>query len=160
MCVRTIVDASVASKFVHQKSGSVARLRKWIDRKDGLLVYWSVGKFGEEMRKTRRLLELLNRYRQKGSAHLVGPELAASSLERIDRAKMKSNDAHVLALALAGEALVLAACDGRLRHDFANRELLDSPTQGTRAAYPLKASAKVQRDFLAIRRCPRRKRAT
>lgn len=160
MCVRAIVDASLASKFVHEKTGSVARLRKWIDRKDGLLVYWSVGKFGEEMRKTRRLLELLNRYRQKGSAHLVSSEFAAISMERIDRARMKSNDPHVLALALAGEALVLAACDGRLRQDFTNRELLGSPSQGTRAAYPLMATAKVQRVFLAARRCPRRKRAT
>ena len=77
-------------------------------------------------------------------------------MEGVAQREMKSDDLHVLALALAGEALVLATCDGDLREDFANRDVLNAPAHGTRSAYPLKARPKVQRDFLAVRRCPRR----
>lgn len=99
MCLRTIIDAS--------------------ERGQGVVVYSpSHTKYADELDGDAGVRALLLDYNQRGLAHDIDASPVQAALIQIpDRPVRRSNDAHVLALAVASGAAVLFSCDSDLRED-------------------------------------------
>ncbi len=112
--------------------------------------------FVREMRRARRKWGLLvSRFRQSNRMKIVVAAEVENRRADIAASPTKSNDSHLLALALAGGAEVLCADDADLETDFTNKEVLPRLPGRDRAIYPWEAP-QAQKKFLDRRRCPRR----
>lgn len=157
MCVRSLLDTNLFSRFVNDdRDGPMGRFRAWVEQGHGRLVYARTGRYHEELQRAGRIRDRFEAYRRANRAQVVNKKMLAESAGQIDPERTRSNDQHVLEIAIAGAALVLATGDRDLRRDFRDRTLLPALPSGNRAAYPLNATPKVQREFLEKRKCPRR----
>ena len=155
MCTTTIIDASLFGWYTnHTPTQSATSLRNWINDGHGVIAYTREERFGEELRKCGKMFSLFEKYRREGRAFLVSQEKLQQAEDQIDERKIKSNDLHILLLALASEALVLCTDDGKLGTDFKNEDLLPKIGRKKRAIYPYENDQKARSTFLANRKCP------
>lgn len=165
MCVRVIVDASAVGHFQEATSRSAGhQIRDWISRGDGLVVYSPDNtRYAREIGEKSKAMALFRRYRQRGRADEIDSSSIQAALEQIPGAPVRrSDDPHVLALAVASDATVLFSCDGPLRQDFADDQVI--PKVGTlrRSSVPDvfihspkdTSHAANRRKFLENRKCP------
>ena len=124
-----IVDASVADEvFGSNRTEAGERFFNWIDEGKGILMIG--GSMLQELDKTSyRRKEIRKWIRQAILAGNVREikELTASTERLRDKGGFKSNDPHVLALALASGARLLYSNDKTLQQDFRTKELIDRP---------------------------------
>lgn len=162
MCVKTIVDASAFGHLCERLPKSAGgQLRDWIDRGDGVIVFSGAEEtYARELGGYPKAVDLLASYVDRGCAIDIDKKRIQVALSEIpDPPVRQSNDAHILALAVASRATVLFSCDNPLRSDFTNRQvtgdgqrrysvpdLLQSPKDTTKASR--------RRKFLARRKCP------
>ena len=114
MCI--IIDNN---KFGEFGSPDAAPIRKWLE-KGGNVVYGVGGKFKEVPSKAQNLLVA---YEQEGKAtrylwNQIQPEMASLPDE------IKSDDEHILALALVSGARLLFSGDKDLHDDFKNPNII------------------------------------
>ena len=116
MCM--IIDANRLNVFLsHQNNDDVKPIYSWLNNGSGKIVYSTEGKFREEVKETARraLVELV----RSGKARFVSGKQLKSEQERLIKdSDYKSNDTHVLALALVSGARLLYTEDQALRSDF------------------------------------------
>ena len=125
MCI--IVDANRLGKLLTEPPDEdAAPIRRWLQRPGGTLIYSTSGKFAEEIgAKARRQLAS---YRRAGKALLIPASRFAEEERRLQQSgRMKSDDPHVLALALASGARLLYTGDKRLVADFTDAKLISKP---------------------------------
>lgn len=146
MCI--IVDADRLGSFLSGLDGADGDpIRKWLgiasvgddfrvnpadtDRRDsttrrGRLVYTTGGKFEEEICKKVNAKNRLEALVDAGRArHISWPRVETEQKKLLDEDVFKSNDSHVLALAIASGARVLYTGDQKLIDDFKNKEIVD-----------------------------------
>lgn len=152
MCVAVIIDASVFGQFLE---GGFSILRSWTGEGDGVIVYTGAGKYGDEIKRSGKFLEWLREQREVGVKEVSAEEFWAADNALKDR-NLLSNDRHIISLALAGDASVLATDDGNLMDDFKNPQLLPKVGRRKRAVYPVNVSLGRQRQFFRHRRCRRK----
>jgi len=138
MCVRAILDASAFRHFsACTKDSAGDQFRKWLDRGDGLLVYSTYGKYGAELGANNEILESLRSYVDRGRAIDIGSAKVEMALNQIfNTSNRRSDDPHILALALAGDATVLFSCDKKLCQDFANPRVISKVGRQERHSVP------------------------
>lgn len=122
MCL--IVDANAAGEFL-SKSGPV---RNWLLGEKGPPRLVAAGKLREELARiedVRRLLLQLDRAGRLRSADAGKLQQEEDRLR--DEGRCRSNDRHVLALAIVTGARTLATFDNALAHDFRNADLVSRP---------------------------------
>ena len=127
MCI--IVDANKLGQFLADPpNDDSAPIHDWLNRRrgSGILVYSTDGRFKEEIGGKARIK--LADYARSGKAKLIPAERFAAD-EQALRAdgNLRSNDAHVLALARASGARLLYTGDGDLMDDFKDRRFIDRP---------------------------------
>ena len=125
MCL--IVDADRMGIFLETPEHEDAEpVHRWLRRGVGRLVYSTGGKFDSELYKRAR--ELLGAYRRAGRATFVPEEAFENDARRLEaEASLRSNDAHVLALARASRARLLYTGDKDLRADFKDAQIISRP---------------------------------
>ena len=125
MCL--IIDANVAHEFYSSPPHEdAAPIIEWIDRGRGLLVFG--GKLADELGKNSRGIRWLRGRLQAGRANRILESKIALSQKQLEASKeIKSNDIHVLALALASGARLLFTGDRELQRDFTNRKIINTP---------------------------------
>ncbi len=159
MCVRTIIDTNMFGELL---SDPVRPLLRWIERKDGVLVYPDGGKYHDELRRrgfsihnieqpqrprgegrdqepkrSATIRRLLRNYRQRGYITRIRRSHVAVEDERVAARNLRSDDSHIIALARASDALVLCTNDTDLKEDFTNSKLVPGVGGAARAVYPL-----------------------
>ncbi len=125
MCM--IVDTNRIGLFLQDPPNEDTQpIHSWMRRGLGTIVYSTGSVFARELkpRARRRFLE----WTRAGWAKPI----PADEFEDDERALwrsglMKSDDAHVLALARRSGARLLYTCDGDLIDDFKNKQLIDQP---------------------------------
>lgn len=117
-------------------------------------MYASVGRYQQELERSPRMLEAITEYRRAGSARAVEIVAVDNAAAELRNKPIKSNDRHILALAVAGRAVVLYSTDNFLRWDF---KQLPKVGGQRRAVYPANSRESKQQRFLDQRRCPKRK---
>ena len=138
MCA--IVDANKFGDFMNRNLSEDARLfREWVEEKDGGLVYpeaeplegmpkpavGDMRRLVSEYRRSPNMLFLLEQYHLKGLARRV--KLSKVAGQHPETAKARSDDRHILALALASGARLLYTADKKLARDFQNPEIIGNP---------------------------------
>lgn len=123
-----IVDANVVSDvFGDSPSDAGAGLRRWIGDGRGRLA--SGGLLHEELRSAsegfRRWAAVA---RGTGQLRIFDDDRVQAEVERFEaHANRRSNDSHILALAVVSGARLLYTNDEALQQDFTDRELVDNP---------------------------------
>ena len=119
MCA--IVDASVAFEvFGRKQTAAGMRFRNWLDDGCGQLVVG--GKVLEELVHNRNFGRwLLEARRVSGRVRQIGgARIRQHEDELVQSRSLRSNDVHIVALALASGARLLYTDDARLQRDFAD----------------------------------------
>ena len=119
-------------------------------------------KFAEELKCNHRAASLLKDFLDNQKAEVID-HTECSEAERYipDNPIRKSDDPHVLALAKVSNATVLFSCDGKLRSDFKDTNVLSKVGNRQRAnmpdlfnQIPTDVSGRKRRhEFLQQRRC-------
>ena len=158
MCVVAIVDASLLSLLVSRHGSSDSELLNWFRKGHGILAFPSSteGQYYSEIRNNVRVMELIRKYAQNGRLKTVASEQLSSALKQMDSKRVRSNDMHILALALASQATVLCSNDHSLGDDFKDNSILPRVLKKRRVLYPFGSKTKERRNFLNRRKCPKR----
>lgn len=125
MCI--IVDTDRIDLLLKEPPGDDTRpILRWLWRGHGSIVYSTGGGFSTEVQK--RAKARFREWARAGWARVVPAETFEED-ELALRADplLKSEDAHVLALARASGARLLYTGDGNLMDDFRNKRLIDRP---------------------------------
>lgn len=122
MCV--ILDTNTFGKFKDLADEDMAPVWKWLDNRNGKIVYANTKKFEDEWERGG-MSHLRDQMMRAGQLKLVseGVEEKADEL----RGKITSNDEHIIALALIADVKVLVSYregDSDLFTDFKNREFV------------------------------------
>jgi len=125
MCL--IVDADRMGLFLATPEHTDAKpIHTWLRRGVGRLVYSTGGKFDSEV--YRRARERLAAYARAGRAKFFPEDAFRPDVRRLNAAGMlRSNDAHVLALARASRTRPLYTGDDKLKADFKNAQIISDP---------------------------------
>ena len=156
MCVIAIVDADSLPVLASRQGEGDDLFLSWIRSRHGILAISDSGQYFNEIRKNQAVMDLIRRYDQGGQIRKMSSNQLSDSDEEIAQRHHRSNDSHILSLALASGARVLCSNDGDLRADFKDRRILPSIGGGRRILYPFAGSRKQRREFLNRQRCPNR----
>ncbi|MCY3551117.1 MAG: hypothetical protein OXH39_11715 [Candidatus Poribacteria bacterium] len=122
MCV--ILDANTFGKFKNPTDEDMAPVWKWLDNRNGKIVYANTEKFEDEWEKGG-MSPLRDQMMRAGQLKLVseGVQEKANELE----GEIASNDEHIIALAIVASVKVLISYregDGDLFDDFRDKNLV------------------------------------
>ena len=122
-----IVDANVVNEvFGDDPSPAGERFFDWLASQRGQLVVG--GELRWELSRDHRFVRWLRNAIQYGRARMIADEVVD---ERMDDLRLrnicKSNDKHVLGLAIASGARLLFTNDNQLMDDFRNRYIVHGP---------------------------------
>ena len=123
-----IVDANAASEvFGDAPSEAGARFRRWINSGDGQLV--SGGKLQKELCRASGTFRLwVTAAQAAGQLIVVSAKELQSQIDYFEKhPNCRSNDAHVLALAMVRGARLLYTNDEALQQDFRDHTLINNP---------------------------------
>lgn len=153
MCVVAIVDADSFPVLAGRHGEGDSLFLSWIGSRHGILAVSSSGQYFEELRKNRPIMDLIRRYDQGGQLRKISADQLSVTDDQIAQKNLRSNDSHILSLALASDAKVLCSKDDDLRKDFKNRDILQSVGRQRRLLYPFAGNCKQRREFLSRHRC-------
>ena len=153
MCVVAIVDADSFSVLTKREGSGDSLFLSWIGNRHGILAISNAGQYFTEIRKNRAVMELFRQYDQGGQLRKISADQLAASDDQIAQKNLRSNDSHILSLALASNARVLCSKDGNLRTDFKDKDILPPAGRRPRILYPIAGSHKQRRAFLNQQRC-------
>ena len=155
MCTRVIIDVNLFPSYFQP---CMSMFKKWVDEGNGILVYTNDKrhKFHEEMSKHNKAHKYIMEKRRT-SLHLVTRE----DVEKIEKTKslasekFKSNDKHILALALAGKVGILCTKDEALKKDFNKmNKVIGDKDLPPRSVYPhASKDRRKKQKFLDDNRC-------
>ena len=122
-----IVDNDVASEVFGDKQTDAGKgFRDWLDKRRGSLAVG--GGLLDELAANGKFLEWYSRGIQSGLILQIGRDRVAPEQKRLEQeGQCKSNDTHVLALAIASGARLLYTNDTDLMDDFRNRNIVPGP---------------------------------
>ena len=122
-----VVDNDVASEvFGDRQTGAGKGFRDWLDKRRGSLAVG--GDLLDELAANGKFREWYSHGIQSGLILQIGRDRVAPVQRRLEReGRCKSNDTHVLALAIASGARLLYTNDTDLMDDFRNRNIVPRP---------------------------------
>ncbi len=126
MCL--IVDSCVVGLVFGDPTGrseAATKLLEYID--NGKLRLVVGGRLREELCGSNKFEKWLTVALDRGTARIVSKHKVNEAEQQIQEDKCKSNDTHVLALAIAAHARLLYTHDDALADDFKNRDLIRKP---------------------------------
>lgn len=122
MCL--IVDANAAAEFL-AKSGPVTQ---WLLGEKGEPRLVAAGKLITELVRVDKVQQLLAELNRAGRLRPVDADQLQQEVDRLRaNSRRRSNDSHVLALAVVTGARTLAIFDNALSQDFKNAGLISRP---------------------------------
>ena len=116
MCV--IIDVNMHGDYLNRENKHMKPLRNWIENGSGRVAYSPYEEFNRELMGNSKMRKQITTYRRNGLAKFVNKKDVASKLEELKSEPLESDDAHILAVALAGNIRLLTTEDGPLQRDF------------------------------------------
>ena len=119
MCL--ILDASKFGDFLNQKNADMQPVRDWHDEYGNSFVYSLTKKLKRELKKSTRMESNFREWERTGKAHIVDKQKVINEQARVKKdlsIVLKSDDEHIIALALASEVRLLVSGDEKLKEDF------------------------------------------
>jgi len=128
-------------------------LISWIEQGYGVLAYSTEGGYLEELADNERILRFFVEWRRQPIVRLIATCKLDGARAKLRHVEIRSNDRHVLELALASEALVLCSEDKKLQEDFVDTQILPRIDSRSRKVYPHEKSQEDRREFLRQYQC-------
>ena len=131
MCI--IVDANMFGEFKEPADENMEPVWHWLRKKNGKIAYSNTKKFEEEWERggVTSLIKLL---RQSGQLkEIQAREVEAKENELNRTGTIRSNDPHIIALAIIANVKVLVSNDRRLHEDFKDRNLVGGSVYQTKS---------------------------
>ena len=131
MCI--VVDANMFGAFKDPANENMESVWNWLRKKNGKIAYSNTKKFEEEWERGG-MTSLIKLLRQSGQLKEIPPqevEAKENELNRIDT--IRSDDPHIIALAIIANVKVLVSNDRRLHEDFKNRNLIGGSVYQTKS---------------------------
>ena len=131
MCI--VVDANMFSAFKDTTNEDMEPVWNWLRQKNGKIAYSNTKKFEDEWERggVTGLIKLL---RQSGQLKEIPPQEVEAKESELNRTgTIRSNDPHIIALALMANVKVLVSNDRRLHEDFKNRDLAGGSVYQTKS---------------------------
>lgn len=122
MCA--IIDANTFNKFRDPADEDMKPVWNWLENKNGKLVYANIPKFEEEWERGG-MTHIRDQLMRAGQLKLVSENVQEKANEL--KGEIRSDDEHIIALALIGGVRVLLSHregDRDLITDFKNRDLI------------------------------------
>ncbi len=122
MCA--ILDANTFHKFKDPSNEDMKPVWKWLENKNGKIIYTSTKKFEEEWYKGG-MDPIREQLMRSGQLKLVSQDVQEKADELKD--EIRSNDEHIIALAIIAQVKILISYregDSDLFNDFKNRNLV------------------------------------
>lgn len=119
MCI--IIDTNTFGDFSKPSDRTVVALQRWLGSKQGKVIYSPI----EEWEVFPK--ELLRSLMRSDSLTLIPSEEVYKEAERLEadtELQLKSNDAHILAVARLSGARILYSRDRKLHTDFKNSSII------------------------------------
>ena len=113
MCV--ILDTNMYGKFLNQQDEDMELVRDWM-REHGKIAYSPTITMERELRKSPKMEARILEYRQAGKLKLIDKNKVDATAHGLNN--LRSNDSHIVALAICGNVKVLVSADRALRQDF------------------------------------------
>ncbi|SMN12031.1 hypothetical protein SPBRAN_234 [uncultured Candidatus Thioglobus sp.] len=113
MCL--ILDANMYGLYVN-KHEDMCPARKWVEA-EGKIAYSPTEKFAKELH-TGRMKDTFAEYRRSGKLKKIDKEEVEQKEK--DLTGLKSDDPHIIALAIVGKVKLLVSADEDLHTDFKN----------------------------------------
>lgn len=157
MCVVAIVDADSLPVLATRQGPGDELFLSWIRSRHGVIAFPSSGQYRTEIQNNRAVMMLIQRYEQGGQLRKISAGQLETADDQIRQKCHRSNDPHILSLALASEARVLCSNDDDLRSDFKDRNVLPPMGRLSRLLYPFNGNRRQRRDFLNRQRCADRR---
>lgn len=124
MCL--ILDINILHKVFPSASADHVPVNKALRELKATLVYG--GELRREYQRAGWFRPFLRRLDQQGSAKLIPDQEVDSQTEALRLAGgYRSDDPHILALAIIAKVRLLCTEDDNLSADFTNREIIDDP---------------------------------
>ena len=123
MCI--IVDTNTFHKFKKSNDEDMKPVWTWLENRDGKIAYADIEKLEEEW-DNGGMQNLRNRLRQRGKLKIVSPQDVKEKADEL-KGEIRSNDEHIIALALVADVRVLVSYregDRNLFDDFKDRNLV------------------------------------
>jgi hypothetical protein len=128
MCL--IIDANVAHELCGSVSERARPLVEWLLSGKGVVVVG--GKLSKELSKNQELVSFFTTLSRSGRLLVINSErIENSTPDSVGKSDnhIKSNDSHVIGLAMASGARLLFSEDAKLQQDFKNKKVI-SGTKG------------------------------
>ncbi|MYC81557.1 MAG: hypothetical protein F4X19_05620 [Acidobacteria bacterium] len=130
-----------------------AYLKQWIGQGHGTLCYTVDGKLGTETLKTKSFMRKLEIWQSRGRAIRASLAKMNKARNAIKGFTLRSDDPHILQLAIACRAKILCTDDKNLKRDF--EEVVAKVIGEQTKLYPFKGKDAEKKAFLAKNRCGR-----
>ena len=130
MCI--VMDANMFGAFRDPTDENMEPVWNWLQKKNGKIAYSNTKKFEEEWERGG-MTGLIKLLRQSGQLKEIPPqevEAKENELNRIDM--IRSDDPHIIALALIANVKVLVSSDRTLHTDFKDPNLVGGSVYQTK----------------------------
>ena len=131
MCI--VMDANMFGTFKNPTDENMEPVWNWLRKKNGKIAYSNTNKFEEEWERggVTGLIKLL---RQSGQLKEIPSQEVEAKEDELNRTgAIRSNDSHIIALAIIANVKVLVSNDRRLHEDFKNRDLVGGSVYQTKS---------------------------
>ena len=131
MCI--VVDANMFGAFKDPANANMEPVWNWLRKKNGKIAYSNTQRFEEEWEKGG-MTGLIKLLRQSGQLkEIPSQDVEAKENELNQTGAIRSDDPHIIALAIIANVKVLVSNDRRLHADFKNRNLVGGSVYQTKS---------------------------
>ena len=131
MCI--VVDANMFGQFSDPANENMEPVWNWLRKKNGKIAYSNTKKFEEEWEKGG-MTGLIKLLRQSGQLKEIPSQEVETKENELNRTgTIRSDDPHIIALAIIANIKVLVSNDRRLHEDFKNRNLVGGRVYQTKS---------------------------
>ena len=118
MCI--ILDANCFHKYLDPDDKDMRPVRTWLKKENAKIAHSSTEKLKSELEHSSRMVNEFVELRRENKLKIISSEDVDNRENELSDLKkeIKSNDLHILALALAGNVKVLVSLDENLGDDF------------------------------------------
>ena len=110
-----ILDTNMYGRFLNQQDTDMEPVRDWMN-KHGKVAYSPTITMKKELGKFPKMKDKLLEYSRAGVLRLINKDKVDATARKLKN--LRSNDSHIVALALCGNVKVLVSEDKTLHQDF------------------------------------------
>ena len=131
MCI--VMDTNMFGAFRDPTNENMVPVWNWLQKKNGKIAYSNTQKFEAEWERGG-VTDLIKLLRQSGQLkEIPSQEVEAKENELNLTGVIRSDDPHIIALAIVADVKVLVSNDRRLHEDFKNRDLVGGSVYQTKS---------------------------